>query len=248
VRSACLLVVGDEILSGEIRDENGPWMLRRLNEAGVRVARVAVCPDLEDEVVAEVRRLRALADGLLVSGGIGPTHDDVTRQALARALGVDLAMHPDAERAIRGYFGAGATESDLEMGRLPAGCSVVRGATTGALGFALAGVYAFPGVPVLLRDLVEAILPDFQGAPRQAVEVVTQQREGEIAPLLTATQGAHPELAIGSYPVLEGGRWHVRIVLRGDERAHVEQVAARLARDLAALRPPGPPVPAPRAS
>src|SRR5687768_18620440 len=106
MRTASILIVGDEILSGEIRDENGPYLIQRVAAAGVRVQRVAACPDREEEIVAELNRLRALADAVVVSGGIGPTHDDVSRPAMARALGVPLVAHAEAEARIRGFYGA----------------------------------------------------------------------------------------------------------------------------------------------
>ncbi|MFM8980686.1 MAG: competence/damage-inducible protein A [Planctomycetia bacterium] len=225
MRSASLLVVGDELLSGEIRDENTPWAIERLAREGVRVVRVALCPDSELEVAGEVRRLRALAVAVIVTGGVGPTHDDVTRPALARALGVGLVSHPEAERRIRGFYGQAVTPAELEMALLPAGARVVVGPTTGTLGFELGGVYGFPGVPLLMRDLVEGIVGDFRGAPLHKQELLTGLREGEIAPLLTRTQAEHPDVAIGSYPVLEAGAWHVRLVLRASDPARLHTVA-----------------------
>ena len=221
MRTAAILIVGDEILSGEIRDENGPYLIARLAEAGVRVERLAVCPDREDEIVAELRRLRALADAVVVSGGIGPTHDDVTRPAMARALGLPLVPLAEAEEKIRGFYGAATTPAELEMALLPEGARLVRGPKTGGFGFRVGGLYGFPGVPFLLRDLTEAILPEFRGAPLTRVEMLTDLREGEIAVGLTEAQRAAPEVAIGSYPVFTEGRWIVRVVVRGQEALHV---------------------------
>lgn len=221
MRTAAILIVGDEILSGEIRDENGPYLIQRLAEAGVRVQRMAVCPDREEEIVAELRRLRALADAVVVSGGIGPTHDDVTRPAMARALGLPLLSLPEAEEKIRGFYGRDTTAAELEMALLPQGARLVRGQKTGGFGFQVAGLYGFPGVPFLLRDLTEAILPDFRGLPLTRVEMLTDLREGEIAVGLTEAQRAAPEVAIGSYPVFADGRWTVRVVVRGEEALRV---------------------------
>jgi molybdenum cofactor synthesis domain-containing protein len=221
MRSAAILIVGDEILSGEIRDENGPYLIQRLAGAGVRIQRVAACPDREDEIVAELARLRALADAVIVSGGIGPTHDDVTRPAIARALGVPLATHAEAHERIRGFYGALTTTAELEMARLPQGSRLVDGPRTGTFGFAVSGLYGFPGVPFLLRDLTEAILPEFRGAPLTRAEIVTNLREGEIAACLTETQRGAPEVAIGSYPVFADGRWIVRVVVRGEDASRV---------------------------
>jgi molybdenum cofactor synthesis domain-containing protein len=233
MRTVAVLIVGDEILAGEVRDENGPFLLERLATVGARVQRIAVCPDREDDVVLELLRLRALADAVLVCGGIGPTHDDVTRAALARGLGVPLARHAEAEQRLRGFYGPGITASDLEMALLPQGSRLVLGPTTGTYGFALAGVYGLPGVPFLLRDLTEAILPELDGAPLHKVELRTDLREGEIAPHLTAAQRDAGEMAIGSYPVCLDGCWMVRVVIRGPDLGRVQALEQRLRSDLA---------------
>lgn len=238
MRTAALLIVGDEILSGEIRDENAPYLLTRFAEAGVRVERVAACPDRATEIVAELTRLRALADAVVVAGGIGPTHDDLTRPAVAEALGLPLEPHPEAEARIRGFYGAAVHETELEMARVPRGARVVVGPRTGTLGFAVAGVYVLPGVPALLRDLTDAILPDFRGAPLHKAEVRTDLREGEIAATLVAVQAQHPGVAVGSYPVLQQGAWTVRVVLRCADAACLALAAQRLRDGLAALLPP----------
>lgn len=243
MRTASVLIVGDEILSGEIRDENGPFLIQRLAGLGVRVQRLATCPDREEDLVLELSRLRALSDAVVVSGGIGPTHDDVTRAALAVALGVPLTRHAEAERRIRGYYGAEVTSSDLEMADLPRGARLVIGPATGSFGFELSGVYGFPGVPFLLRDLTTAILPEFSGAPLVKSELHTDLREGQIAPVLSAAQRDSPDVAIGSYPVVDAGRWHVRIVLRGPTIERVSALEQRLRADLARLPDPASPIP-----
>jgi molybdopterin-biosynthesis enzyme MoeA-like protein len=158
---------------------------------------------------------------VVVSGGIGPTHDDQTRPAMARALGVPLVPLPEAVEKVRGFYGAATTASDLEMALLPEGSRLVRGPRTGGFGFQVAGLYGFPGVPFLLRDLTEAILPQFHGAALTRAEMHTDLREGEIAVGLTEAQRAAPEVAIGSYPVFTEGRWIVRVVVRGEEAGRV---------------------------
>src|SRR2546428_14066019 len=115
MKTAALLIVGDEVLTGEVRDENGPWMIGRLAALGTRVVRLSVVPDRLGDIVQELTRLRALADAVLVSGGIGPTHDDLTRPAVAAALGVPLEGHPEAAARIRGWYGAKPTDAELSM-------------------------------------------------------------------------------------------------------------------------------------
>jgi molybdopterin-biosynthesis enzyme MoeA-like protein len=197
MRTASILIVGDEILSGEIRDENGPYLIQRLAAAGVRVQRVVACPDREDEI-------------------------DVSRPAMARALGVPLVTHVEAEGRIRGFYGPLTTAAELEMARLPQGARLVHGPRTGTFGFAVSGLYGFPGVPFLLKDLTDAIVPEFRGAPLSRAEIFTNLREGEIADCLTETQRGSPEVAIGSYPVFTDGRWIVRVVVRGEDAGRVD--------------------------
>jgi molybdenum cofactor synthesis domain-containing protein len=225
VRSVAVLIVGDEILSGEIPDENGPFLIARLAREGVRVERLVVAPDREHDIVSELARLRALADAVVVSGGIGPTHDDVTRPALAHAVGSPLVRHEEAERRIRRFYGERVTEAELSMALVPRGSELLHGPRTGTFGFSVAGVYALPGVPVLFRDLVEGMAGGFTAPPLHRAEIHTQRREGEFARDLADVQGRATDAAIGSYPVFEEGRWHVRVVVRCCDPARLEQVA-----------------------
>lgn len=225
MQSVSILIVGDEILSGEIADENGPYLMGRLGAAGIRAVRHVTVPDAEAPIVEELARLRALSDAVVVSGGLGPTHDDVTRPAVARALGVLLEVLPEAEARIRAFYGDRVTDAELSMARMPAGARLVDGVETGTFGFELAGVYALPGVPFLFRDLIEGLAPRFRAAPLHKAELRSERREGELAGVLASVQGAAADVAIGSYPVCEDGCWHVRIVLRGLDPARVSAVA-----------------------
>ena len=227
MRTAAILVIGDEVLSGEVVDANAPFLLARLAALGARVVRTAAVRDVALDVVHEVRRMRAVADVVLVSGGIGPTHDDITRPAIAAALGVPLERHAAAVAHIRRWYGAATTEAELSMADLPRGSRLLHGATTSALGFAVSALYVFPGVPVLLRDLVEGSAAEFTGEPLHRAEVTTELREGEIAPALAALQAGALDVAIGSYPAMDAeGVWRTRIVVRSLDRARAEAVAA----------------------
>jgi molybdenum cofactor synthesis domain-containing protein len=225
VLSAAILIIGDEVLSGEVQDTNGPYLLQRLTGAGVRVPRVVTVPDEASSIVEELRRLRALADAVVLSGGIGPTHDDVTRPAVAQVLGLPLEAQPAVEERIRSFFGDRLTDADLGMARMPAGCRVLVGAKTGTFGFAAGGVYVLPGVPVLFRDLADGIVSEFSATPLLRHEIVTRRSEGEIAERLASCQGRAEDVRIGSYPVFESGGWHVRVVLRGADAGRLEAVA-----------------------
>ncbi|MFV1958540.1 MAG: competence/damage-inducible protein A [Planctomycetota bacterium] len=234
MHTAAILIVGDEILSGEIRDENAPFLLALFAEAGIAVERVVVAPDERSAIVAEVRRLRALADAVVVSGGIGPTHDDVTRMAVAEALGLELESHPAAAERIHAWHGAGTTEAESAMALLPAGAVLVDGERTGVFGFAVGGVFALPGVPFLFRDIARTLPAHFETAPLYHEEIRVEEREGEIASLLAAAQDRAPDVAMGSYPACEDGVWCVRVILRGPDAARLGRVAADLRALLAA--------------
>ena len=223
-----LLIIGDEILSGEIEDTNTPAFLRRCRDVGIPVPRMVAVGDDAETIASELTRLRALADAVVLSGGLGPTHDDETRAAVAQALGVELETHAEAAERIRGYYGEKTTDSDLSMASFPAGARLVVGPETGSFGFEVGRVYALPGVPFLFRDIVEGLLPDFQGAPLHRHEILSHLREGELAPRLADFQGRWRDVAIGSYPECIDGDWRVRVVLRGADETRVAALAGDL--------------------
>lgn len=229
MRSVAVLIIGDEILQGEIRDENGPRLIRHFTGRGIEVVRLVTVPDERPAIIEELGRLRGLADAVVVSGGIGPTHDDHTRPAIAEALGLGLSAHAEAEERIRGYYGDRVTDAELSMAQFPQGARMVNGVRTGTFGFEVGGVYALPGVPALFRDIIEGIAEDFARAPLHKLELTTSLREGEIAPRLATAQGELADVAIGSYPVCDDdGCWHVRVVLRGEDPDRLADVARDL--------------------
>lgn len=229
VKAAAILIIGDEVLSGEVRDENGPWLVGRLTALGTRIERISTVRDRAPDIVDELRRLRATADAVVVSGGIGPTHDDLTRPAVASALGVPLERHPGADAHVRRWYGERTTEAELSMADLPRGSRLLIGAKTTALGFFVSGVYVLPGVPFLLRDLIEGSAAEFSGPPLHRVEVTLARREGEIAEALTRLQASALDTAIGSYPSIDpDGSWSTRIVVRSSDAARAASVAAEV--------------------
>ncbi|MDJ0976684.1 MAG: competence/damage-inducible protein A [Planctomycetota bacterium] len=229
MRTVAVLIIGDEILHGEIRDENGPRLVKRFSEAGIQVVRLVTVPDEHEAIITELNRLRAMADAVIVSGGIGPTHDDYTRTAVALALGRDLEAHPEAEDRIRGYYGDRVTDAELSMAQFPMGARIVSGLQTKTFGFEVEGVYALPGVPRLFKDIIEGIADEFRADPLHKVELTSSLREGEIAPRLADAQDAWTGVAIGSYPVCDDqGCWHVRVVLRSADPDRLAEVAREL--------------------
>jgi molybdenum cofactor synthesis domain-containing protein len=236
-RSAALLVVGDEILSGEVEDQNTPFLTRRLWELGILVAKIVVVADRREEIAEELRRLASAHDFALVTGGMGPTHDDVTRQAVADALGLPLEPHAEARDLLSADYGERLTPSEAAMAELPRGSRVMRGRQQLAFAFRAENVIVFPGVPVLLQDIFEMAAEQLLSAPFYKETLWVRGKEGDFSEPLAAIQGAHPAVGIGSYPVFLDGRYRCKLVLRSRDALALER-AAREVRDVLDLDPP----------
>jgi molybdenum cofactor synthesis domain-containing protein len=231
VSTARIVIIGNEVLSGEVPDGNIHFLARRLTELGTRVRSVEVVPDDDDAIVAALRAgLSENGTRILATGGIGPTHDDRTRAAVAAALGVPLERHPEAEECLRAGYGPCITPAELGMAFLPRGSRLVIGRRTGVAGFVAGPVHVFPGVPDLLVDVFETLAPEFAGRPEHRVEILSPLKEGDFAPELTRVAGEFPDVAIGSYPVRIDGRWQVRLILRGADPARVTAAAGHVRR------------------
>jgi molybdenum cofactor synthesis domain-containing protein len=230
VSIARLLIVGNEVLSGEVTDQNIAFLTRRLTGLGTRVRGIRVVPDEDDVIIEAIREGIAPGHPLLVTGGIGPTHDDRTRSAVARALELPLRRHAEAESRLRAGYGARLTDAELDMALLPEGARLAPGPKSGVFGFVVGAVYVFPGVPDLLVDVFEAVAGDFAGAPEHRVEVATRLKEGDFAPALAAVADEFPDVAIGSYPTRDAAGWMVRLILRGVDAARVAAAAERVRR------------------
>ena len=236
-RSAALLVVGDEILSGEVEDQNTPFLTRRLWELGILVAKIVVVADRREEIAGELRRLASAHDFALVTGGMGPTHDDVTRQAVADALGLPLEPHAEARDLLSADYGERLTPSEAAMAELPRGSRVMRGRQQLAFAFRAENVIVFPGVPVLLQDIFEMAAEQLLSSPFYKETLWVRGKEGDFSEPLAAIQGAHPAVGIGSYPVFLDGRYRCKLVLRSRDALALER-AAREVRDVLDLDPP----------
>lgn len=236
-RSAALLVVGDEILSGEVEDQNTPFLTRRLWELGILVAKIVVVADRREQIAEELGRLASAHDFALVTGGMGPTHDDVTRQAVADALGLPLEPHAEARELLSADYGERLTPSEAAMAELPRGSRVMRGRQQLAFAFRVENVIVFPGVPVLLQDIFEMAAEQLLSAPFYKETLWVRGKEGDFSEPLAAIQGAHPAVGIGSYPVFLDGRYRCKLVLRSRDALALER-AAREVRDVLDLDPP----------
>lgn len=236
--TAALLVVGNEILTAKVQDENGPWISRRLRDLGVRLVAIHVVPDEVDEIVAALDRERRRVDWVFTSGGVGPTHDDVTVGGVARALGRAVARHPalaDAIRAVhaRHHDGEEAPEASLRMADVPEGTRLLGDPEYPTL--AVENVVMLPGVPEFFRYQFDRFASALASPPFRLASVYLSVGEDRLAPVLDAIVRAHPGVDVGSYPRFDAADHRVRVTI---ESKDVERVRAALAALLAAA-PPG---------
>ncbi len=236
IYTAALIVIGDEILSGRTQDKNIAQIASWLNAQGIRLAEVRVVPDVEARIIEAVNTLRAAHDYLFTTGGIGPTHDDITVDAIAAALGVGVEHHPDAVAILERYYGprGGVTEARLRMARVPAGAQLIPNRMSGAPGIHIANIYIMAGVPAITAGMLDALTGTLEGgAPLVSVTLGAWVAESEVADLLRAAEVAHPGTAVGSYPFFREGRVGANFVSRSTEEAVAEACSAMIAAGLA---------------
>ena len=217
--TAALVVIGEEILSGRTADENISYIAAYLARAGIALREVRVVADLEDEIGDAVNALRGKFTDVFTTGGIGPTHDDVTTDAIAKAFGVRVVVDPDAVAAMRKHFSAAElTEARLRMARVPEGAALIGNAISRAPGYRIANVIVMAGVPRIMQVMLDAVMPELaKGRPILTRAVRIDAPEGDVAPPLAALQRAHPDVQIGSYPFFEQKRLGTYVVLRADD-------------------------------
>jgi len=226
--TAAVLVIGDEILSGRTQDTNTNYIAKVLGTLGIDLKEARVVPDVEDEIVAALNALRARYTYVFTTGGIGPTHDDITADAVAKAFGVGIDYHPEAMAMLAARFSNPADFNDMRkrMARIPLTAALVRNKASVAPGFHIGNVYVMAGVPMIMRAMMEDIAPELKrGAIVHSRTVAARIGEGKIAAGLMAIQKDFPELAIGSYPFYSEAGFGVQLVARGRDEAKVEQAA-----------------------
>ena len=232
-KSAAILVIGDEILSGRTQDTNTNYIARFLTSLGIDLKEARVVGDVEEEIVAALNALRARYDFVFTTGGIGPTHDDITADAVAKAFHVGIGYHPEAYALLEARYPPGEfNDMRKRMARIPHGAALVANAVSGAPGFHLGNVYVMAGVPMVMRAMLEAIAPQLpRGEQVQSITVEAAIPEGAIAPGLAALQKEHKDIAIGSYPFYREGTaapFGAQLVVRGRDAAAVERAALAL--------------------
>lgn len=234
--TAALVVIGDEILSGRTQDKNVAQLAAWLNEQGIRLAEVRVVPDDAERIGAAVNALRSAHDYLFTTGGIGPTHDDITVDAIAAALGVPVVVHPAARKILEDYYRdrpGGLTEARLRMARAPEGAELIENPNSGAPGIKIANVYILAGVPDIAASMLQGLTGKLEGGrPMVSVTIGARAAESDVADLLRETEEAHPGVAIGSYPFFKDGRYGSNFVIRSEDgelaRATANDLAERL--------------------
>ena len=222
---AAVLLIGDELLCGQTQDKNLAWIARRLEARGIRVAEARMVADETEAILAAVNRLRNRYDWVLTTGGIGPTHDDITADAVAKAFGVGIGRNSEAVRRLQEHYAGSQyelNESRLRMARIPDGARLIDNPVSAAPGFAIGNVVVMAGVPEIMQAMLEhalALLPG--GAPEQRRGVRVLLGEGDLAAPLRQLQAQWRQVRIGCYPSFEGGKAAgVRIMLRcGDGEA-----------------------------
>ncbi len=232
--TAAALIIGDELLAGRVEDANTPLLARCLSRVGVRLRRVIVLPDEEEIIARETAAMAGCMDWVVTSGGLGPTHDDRTVAAVARAFAVPVVRSRELERMIRALWGSRFTEGALRMADIPNGARLLYG-NDGLLPLvAFRNVYLFPGIPALFRAKLATLERELHGTPTLTAVLDLSGDESALAPCLARVAAAHPAVKIGSYPRVGSGDCSLQITLEGEDRRAVEAAL----RDLRSRIPP----------
>ena len=230
--TAAILVIGDEILSGRTKDKNIGAIAEHLTAIGILLREVRVVADDEAEIVAALNALRARFSYVFTTGGIGPTHDDITADSVAKAFGVSIDVDPRAEALLQAYYderGLDFTAARRRMARIPDGADLIPNAVSGAPGFRIGNVVVMAGVPAIMRAMLEAATPSLQTGVKLMAETISVDRpESEIADVFAAHQRRFPYVAMGSYPLMRNGAPAADLVLRAADPEQLAEAARAL--------------------
>lgn len=236
--TAALVIIGDEILSGRTHDQNIAQIASWLQVQGIRLREVRVVGDDMDAIVEAVNALRTKHDYLFTTGGIGPTHDDITVDAVAEALGLDVVIHAEARAMLESYYASrgGLNEGRLRMARTPAGAELIPNFKSGAPGIQIGNVYLMAGVPHITAGMLDALTGSLEGgAPLLSETIGCWVPESEVATLLRETEQVHEECQIGSYPFFREGKVGANFVVRSTDAHALAACVAALVDGLHAL-------------
>jgi molybdenum cofactor synthesis domain-containing protein len=235
-KTAGIIVIGNEILSGKTRDENSLYLARELRDLGVDVRKISVISDQLDHISSEVREFSKSFDYVFTTGGVGPTHDDLTMDGIAGAFGRIVRRNPELESTLRHYYSPDLVEGNLRMADVPEGARLV-----GAKGLwfpviAVENVYIFPGVPEILRRKFDRIKEMFREEPFHLREVFLRADEGQIAPVLHHVLSQFPALLLGSYPYFDNPDYSIKLTLESKDSSYVDRAHAMLLAELSKIQ------------
>lgn len=230
--TAAMLVIGDEILSGRTRDANMHHLAGQLTEAGITLAEVRIVPDERNVIIAAVQALAAGYDTVFSSGGIGPTHDDITADCMAAAFGQSIDVRDDARAILQAHYDKAGTEMNearLRMARIPAQATLIDNPVSSAPGFTIENVHVMAGVPSVFTAMVASVLPTLTGgAPLLSKTLTVHRGEGDIAGPFGALAAAYPALSMGSYPFQRDGKYGANLVVRGHDAGMLDEAMSKL--------------------
>jgi molybdenum cofactor synthesis domain-containing protein len=222
-KTAGIILIGNEILSGKIRDENAAYLCRELRALGVDVRRIAVIPDEVALIADEVAAFTKAFDLVFTSGGVGPTHDDVTIEGVARAMAVPVVRHPELVALLERYYRGKVTEAALRMAEIPEGAELITGGTLRFPTILMRNVYVLPGVPEIFRQKFDAVRERFRDQPIHLKNVFVRIGEGTLAEYLNRLLESFPLLQVGSYPEFSNPEYQVKVTLESRDRGYLEQ-------------------------
>ena len=235
--TACLLIIGNEILSGRTQDKNVAFIGGGLNDLGVRLMEVRVIPDVEAVIVDTLNEVRRRFDYVFTTGGIGPTHDDITADCVAKAFGLPLIVNPEARAILEAHYEPGQlTEARLRMARTPEGAALIENPVSKAPGFQVENVFVMAGIPSIMQAMFNSLKHRLVGGqPLRSRTVMVEMGESFVAEGLAAVQDSHPDVEIGSYPFNRDGTFGTRLVLRSTGEESLTAAAAALDAMIAGL-------------
>ena len=227
---AGIVIIGNEILSGRTKDTNTSCLALWLNSIGVKVAEVRVIPDIESKIVDTVNTLRKKFNYVFTSGGIGPTHDDITAQSISKAFDLEYEIHKEGYKILESYYKPGEfNEGRQKMIWMPRNAKLILNPTSGAPGFSVENVYCLPGVPSILKSMLGGLTNDIVGGdPILSKTISLNTVESEIANSLTKVQNNNQDVEIGSYPFFHAGKLGVSIVIRSTDQNKIENCTSQI--------------------
>ena len=228
--TACLIIIGNEILSGRTVDANLPYIASALGNIGIRLAEARIVPDIEAEIADAVNACRSKHSYVLTTGGIGPTHDDITAQSIAKAFGLPFGRNQEAEGRLLAYYPPERVNAArMKMADMPEGAELIDNPVSIAPGFRIENVYVLPGVPKIMQAMLDGLLPKLEGGRKVLSRAITVfAPEGDVAAGLSEIQERFPDLEIGSYPFFRVEGPGTTVVLRGADPSRIDAAADAL--------------------